>query len=786
MDEPWLKGKKILLLEPRRLAARSVAMRMAELLHESVGEQVGYRVRFESRVSTRTQIEAVTEGILLRMLQRDASMEGVGLLIFDEFHERSLMADVALALALQVQEVLRPDLKLLLMSATLNGEDLASHLGNIPVLTSEGRQYPVDVKYIEAEPNAALHQWVGKRILSVLRDHTGDVLVFLPGTSDIRKTQAFLEELSVPAVVHPLYGDLPFEKQKQAIQPDAYGQRKVVLATSIAETSLTIEGITVVVDCGYSRVPSFDPRSGLTRLETKRVTRDSADQRAGRAGRLAPGTCYRLWKESTHQHLLATRVPEILESDLSPVLLELLSWGIADVHELRWITPPPAGALEQANSVLALLGACTERKITERGKRMALLPTHPRLAHVLTCDEMNTPDFALLAIDVLCLLEERDPLSWQSGADLSLRVECLQTHRSGKRTAGDRSALDRILRLARSWQQTLQVNERAYEIAPGALGRIVAQAYPDRIAKRMEKHTERYKLTSGRVVRLPEHDPLKTEEWLAIAQLDSGVGEGKVFLAAPLAEQDLAALAQPVTDVRWNTEREAVEGVEERRVGSLVVSKKVLTEIADRDRVRVICEVIQHEGLSFLGWTEVCTEWCNRVMWLRHKRPEENWPDVSETHLLDTVTDWLPPFIPGVYKRAALQRLDWSSLLSGLLPWDLHKTLNELTPPRIEVPSGSMIRVHYPASGDTPTVEVRLQECFGLLETPVVNAGKTPVKMHLLSPGYKPVQVTQDLKSFWRTTYHEVRKELRRRYPKHSWPEDPFTATAVRGVPRRR
>jgi ATP-dependent helicase HrpB len=779
IDEPWLSGKRIIMLEPRRLAARAVATRMASLRKEDTGETVGYSVRFESKVSSRTRLHVVTEGILTRMIQSDNSLDDVGMIIFDEFHERSLQADLALALSLQVQQVLRPELRIMIMSATLDGELLSAKL-NAPLITSLGKQFEVERRYLNIDPDSPIHTRVAKAIIRAIGDSTGDILVFLPGAGEIMRTHQLLEEANVGARVHLLYGDLPFKQQQEALMPDAGGARKVILATSIAETSLTIEGIKVVIDSGYSRVPRYDVRSGLTRLETVRVTRDAAEQRAGRAGRLAPGTCYRLWPEAVQHHLQASRKPEIEEADLAPLMLELFQWGIKNVNELGWVTMPPPGAVSQATELLEQLGAIANGAITSRGKEMLKLPTHPRIAHMLLVAKEIDHNLVTVAADVAALLEERDPMR-ESGADLSLRVEALRKHRSGERANADRNALDRIEKLSASWRKLFGVKPGSGVVADEQVGELVAAAYPERIARQEGKHSERFKLAGGKIVRLPANDALTREPWLAVAHLDGGSGEGKIFLAAPLNEGDLVHLASEQENVRWDSERGMVVGSTEKRIGNLVLSSKPVTKIDRERRIGILCNVIRESGLRMLGWTEDQEQWQARVMSIRKWR-EENWPDVSDEQLLATLETWLSPYLENVSKKTELEKLDLNVILTSTLDWELQQKLDRLAPSRIEVPSGSMIRLNYSKDGSDPVMEVRLQELFGLLETPTVNEGRVKILIHLLSPGYKPVQVTQDLRSFWQNTYHEVRKELHRRYPKHSWPEDPWTAKAVRGA----
>lgn len=791
LDEQWLDGNKIVMLEPRRLAAKAVANRMASLRDEEIGETIGYSVRFESKVSPKTRLHVVTEGILTRMIQSDNSLDGVGMIIFDEFHERSLQADLALALSLQVQQVLRPDLRILIMSATLDSEQLSGKL-NAPVITSTGKQFEVERRYVSVDNDSPIPSRMAKVISKAIGETSGDILAFLPGAGEISRTQQLLEEHHVGARIHLLYGDLPFRQQQEALTPDAGGARKIILATSIAETSLTIEGVKVVVDSGYSRVPRYDVRSGLTRLETVRVTRDAADQRAGRAGRLGPGVCYRLWPEATQHHLQPSRKPEIEEADLAPLMLELFNWGIRNVTELNWITPPPPGAVSQATELLIQLEAIDDkRSITSRGKEMLKLPTHPRMAHMLLMAKDLKGDLLTVASDVAALLEERDPMR-DSGADLSLRIDVLRKYRSGERVVADRGILDRIERLSASWRKLFNVKPSSSIVADEQVGELLAAAYPERIARQEGKHSERYKLANGRIVRLPNNDALTREPWLAVAHLDGAGGEGRIFLAAPVNENDLRKMATEHESVKWVDDK--IVSSLELRVGGLILSSRQGGKIDVDKRVEILCEVIREHGLKILGWSEDQVQWQSRVMSVRKwrgensvhqgKRESEEWPDVSEDALLKNLEEWLSPYLENVSKRSELEKLDMNMVLNSMLGWELQQKLDRLAPKRIEVPSDSMISLHYSMDGADPVMEVRLQELFGLLETPTVNEGRVKILIHLLSPGYKPVQVTQDLKSFWTNTYHEVRKELHRRYPKHSWPEDPWTAKAVRGVRR--
>jgi ATP-dependent helicase HrpB len=780
MEEGWLNGKKIIMLEPRRLAAKSVAERMADVLNEKPGARIGYRVRFDSKISAQTKVEVVTEGILTRMIQRDNALSEAGLLIFDEFHERNIHSDLALALSLQMQQVLRDDLRILIMSATLDAENISGILGGAPVITSKGKQYPVDIRYANSEDGQVASRMVNA-IKRAVRDEEGDILAFLPGSGEIKRTQSMLEEELNGVSIHPLFGDLPFHQQQEAILPRRDGVRKIVLATAIAETSLTIEGVRVVIDSGLARVPRFDPRSGLTRLETIRVTRDAADQRAGRSGRLGPGVCFRLWTMGSQAGLIPQRKPEIVEADLAPLLLELFAWGVKNVGELTWITTPPAGTVAQARELLLQLDAIDEQGITPRGRKMLELPTHPRIAHLLL--EAGDARRALAA-DIAALIEERDPLVKESGADIVLRIEALRKWRKGDQVFADKNVLERIEKLAAHWRKFFNCSEDNVVPEDIAVGKLLIAAYPERIAQQQEKHSERYKLANGRVVKLPQHDPLIRESWICAAQLDAGSGEGKIFMAAAVSEKDLRLHAQEMNVVRWEEGRGLV-AVVEKRVGNLVLETKPVQQISETSRVKVICDAVRSAGLKILGWGESQEMLQARILSLSEWRADEEWPDVSEEKLLESVEDWLAPYITSINRQSELERLDLNMILTSLVPWNLQNKLDTLAPSKLEVPSGSWIKLQYFNDGRSPVMEVRLQEVFGLTETPTVNDGRIKILLHLLSPGYKPVQVTQDLKSFWQTTYHEVRKELRMRYPRHSWPEDPWTAEAVRGAKRR-
>jgi ATP-dependent helicase HrpB len=791
LHEPWLNEKKMIMLEPRRLAARSVAARMANLLDDELGNTVGYRVRFENRVSNKTRIEVVTEGILTRMMQNDSSLEGTGLLLFDEFHERSLQADLALALALQVQSVLRDDLRIVIMSATLDSEKLSARFNNAPVVTSKGRMYPVAMHYLGDDNNAALPQRMSSAIRKALHEQDGDILAFFPGTGEIHRTVELLEANGVNANIQPLYGDLSFTKQQEAILPDAYGIRKVVLATSIAETSLTIEGIRTVIDSGYSRVPRFDTRTGLTKLETVRVTKDSAEQRAGRAGRLGPGVCYRLWSEGAYIHFAAQRNPEILEADLAPLLLECYQWGIKNISELHWVTNPPDGAVRQAKELLQQLDAVKNDRITGKGKELLRFPTHPRIAHMLLeAGEHDKKEkrnyYSALAADLAALLEERDPLPRESGTDITLRIEVLRKWRNKERVNAERNVLERIEKLSSQWRRILKVEADNSSVTESDAGMLIAAAYPERIAKKISKDGERYRLANGRTAKLQTHDALAAHEWLAVAQLDAGANEGKIFSAAPMDPDDALHLAEEKEILEWDDKMQAIKAAKEKRIGNITIESKPLKNVSAVERIKLWCEVIRKEGLKLLNLPAGLENWRTRAQCLRAWQPELLLPDLGDEHLLATLEEWLAPFLENAQGKNDLERIDPEGIKQLLLPYELFQQLEKLAPAQINVPSGSMIDIVYYASGNAPELHVRIQEIFGMKNTPAVNEGKNKLKLFLLSPAKRPVQVTQDLESFWKNTYPEVRKELKIRYPKHFWPEDPLTAQAVRGAIKRR
>jgi ATP-dependent helicase HrpB len=782
LDEPWLAGKRILMLEPRRIAARASAARMAWLLNEKVGETVGYQIRFERKVSAATRIEVITEGLLTRRLQADPELPGVGLVIFDEFHERSLDADLALALTLDARANLNPALRLLVMSATLDTQRVSALLGNAEIVESAGQLYPIDVRYAPPRPETGLDAAVADAALKGLAETEGDILAFLPGGREIRGAQRQLEaRLGDRVHLFPLYGDLSSAEQDAALQPAADGRRKIILATNIAQTSLTVEGVRTVVDGGYARVARFDLGAGANRLETLRVSRASADQRAGRAGRLGPGTAYRLWSRDQHAMLPAHDTPEILAADLSRFALELASWG-ADPAELGLLDPPAAASWDYARELLAALGAVDAKgKVTPHGRELGRLPTAPRLGHML----MSAKPLRLagLAAWVAAVLDERE-----ISTDLE---QLLRQFRSGRAEPGAqrrvREAVRQFLRLAGVEDEGGNEDDA---------GRLVALAFPERIArKRAEQNTAQrgsrdvvFLCADGGEARLAQADPLAHAEWLAIAHWDPGTPR-RVRLAAALAERELlrdqqARLVQH-DEVRWDAQSETVVAERQRRLGAIVLERKPLREGAGEAIRAAMLQGVTSLGLQALPWDEAARQWQARLLSLRAWRPDDGWPDVSDAALESTLAEWLGPYLDGVTRRDHLARLDLVSILNNRLDYSLQQKLARLAPTHLEVPSGSRIAIEYFPDGAAPVLAVKLQELFGLTQTPAVNENRNRVALHLLSPARRPIQVTQDLAGFWARTYPEVKKELKGRYPKHPWPDDPLTAPATaRAKPR--
>ena len=779
LNEPWLNNQKILMLEPRKLAARSIAHRMAELLGEEVGNTVGYRVRFESKTSSQTKIEVVTEGILTRILQNDNALEGIGLVIFDEFHERSIHADIAMALSRECQEILRPDMRMLIMSATLDMNELSEKL-QAPVIQSQGRQYPVDIIYGNDTDKFSIVQATTQTILKAIKKHDGDVLVFLPGQGEIRRCEEFLNNSLSQCTIHALYGKLSQQKQQEAIYPNKNGQRKIVLATSIAETSLTIEGIKIVIDSGYTKKSIFNPNSGLSKLETVQISKDSADQRAGRAGRLSPGVCYRLWSKVTQSRLSEHRTPEISEADLAPLVLDLAFWGINDVNQLTWLTSPPRGPLAQASDVLHRIGALQDNKITAYGKEIHQVPSHPRIAHMLLCADSQKN--LQLATDLAVILEERDPLPQEVGIDINLRVEALRRFRKGR---DSNLRFKYIEKIARSYRELMNVSANNDDVDIYASGFLLAQVYTERIARHRGTDNSQFQLANGKNASVSNHDNLANEPWLAVASIDGKDGIGKIYLASPLNPDDLKPFTIEQDLITWDTKKGGLIAVKERRIGNIILSSSPFPQPNHTQIGNAITDAVQKEGLKLLDFNKNVEQLQFRISGIRKWLKDDTWPDVSTTALLDTCKTWLTPYINEINKPEDLKKLNLFDIILHSLPYEKQVLLDDLAPSQIKVPSGSSLQLVYQANYSQPVLAVRIQEIFGMPNSPVICRGQLTVLLHLLSPGYKPVQITSDLNNFWKDTYFDVKKDLKGRYPKHSWPEDPANAEAVRGVKKR-
>lgn len=775
------KGK-ILMLEPRRLAARQIAERMASLIGEPTGKTVGYRVRFENKVSAETRIEVLTEGILTRMLVNDATLEGIDAIIFDEFHERSIHSDLALALTLQAQHIIRPDLKIIIMSATIDTSFICQKL-QAPLIECAGRMFPVQTVYAKAEVDKYnIYKEVAAMVMRAHRDQEGDILAFLPGQADILRCEELLANslAGTSTQIFPLYGNLPPEKQRQAIAPSRHGERKIVLATPIAETSLTIEGVRIVVDSGLCRQLVFDAHTGLSHLTTVRISKDMAIQRRGRAGRVAEGICYQLWTQTSEHLMQEQRKPEIEEADLTSMVLDIAVFGEKDPMSLPWLTPPSHSNIYNAKHLLLSLQAISEDgSATHLGKKMAALPCHPRIAKMILCSDTDAQK--ALACDMAALLEEKDPMSENADSDMTLRITMLRSQREKKNLG----RWARIAQIAQEYRKLLQVKEDNHPVDPEAVGSLIASAYPERIAMALD-NIGNFRLSGGQSLFIDKEDPMSTHSWLAIASLNAVGKKGKVFLSAPVNINDLPT--STYTNISWDSKAGMVRMQRESRIGMLVIESKPIHDADKEEVIDIICSAVKKDGLSMFDWNEQVKRLQQRVAKIKQWHPEKDVPDLSTEHLMKTATEWLPFYLEqeGKLKTtiAELKKLDLAEILWAQIPYELQEEIDRLAPTHILVPSGSRIRIDYRPGAEAPVLSVRLQECFGMNQTPQVDNGRQPLLMELLSPGFKPVQLTQDLASFWQGTYFEVRKELKRRYPKHFWPENPLESEAVKGVKR--
>ncbi|MBY4597371.1 ATP-dependent helicase HrpB [bacterium BD-1] len=793
LDAPWRGDGRILMLEPRRVAARAAAGFMARQLGEAPGDTVGYRIRFEAKVSSRTRIEVVTEGILTRMIQEDPTLDGVAAILFDEFHERHLAGDLGLALALDLQSQLRDDLRIVVMSATLDGEKLA-RLIDAPRLTSAGRSYPVTIAHFPARRDEPATAQLRRCIAEALEKHPGDVLVFLPGQREIADVQAALGPLPNPSprsgeglaegpVVLALHGDLPVEAQSAALAPDPQGRRRIILATNVAESSVTLPGVRVVVDLGLAREPRYDPNSGFSRLETVTISQASADQRAGRAGRVAEGWAYRLWPQS--QRLEPMRTPEIAQVELAGLALELAAWGESS---LRFVDAPPSGALGAARELLQRLDALdADARITAFGRQLLALGTHPRLAAMLKAP--REPAETALACDLAALVEARDPLR-ERRDDLASRWQALAAFRKGRAPANaSRGALAAIDAAAKQWRRRLRCEATPPADAPAhLLGDVLVHAFPDRIARQHPTDPRRYLLANGRMARLFDDSALFGEPWLVASELRFEARDSLIQRGAPVDEarlqRDFPARFFEGDVVRWDPDARALVSRRERRFDKITLESKPAGRPDPALAAQALTDAVGELGLDALPWTEGLRQWRERVRCLREWMPELGLPDVSDDALLATRETWLMPAFRGKARLDALGEEELGEALKSGLDWSLRQKLDTLAPRRLTVPSGMERGVEY-AHGGPPVLAVKLQELFGLADTPRIADGRVPVLLHLLSPGGKPLQVTQDLRSFWANTYPEVKKEMKGRYPRHPWPDDPWTATAThRAKPR--
>jgi len=783
LDAPWREGRKILMLEPRRLAARSAARYMAGQMGEKPGQTVGYRTRLDTRVTSATVVEVVTEGILTRLIQNDPALEGYAVVIFDEFHERSLQADLGLALVRESRQALREDLWVIVMSATLDTAPIARLLGDVPVLSSEGRAFPVEVAYRPVPRNGRVEQQVVSVIHEALVEQEGSLLVFLPGAGEIRRVERELQgQVANNVLIAPLYGNLRNDEQDRAIAPAPEGYRKVVLATAIAESSLTIEGVRVVIDSGQQRRAVFDANSGMTRLLTGWVSKASAEQRKGRAGRIEPGVCYRLWSESSQFGLAEFTPPEIQQADLAPLVLELAQWGARSPKQLDWIDPPPAAHWQQAVALLQWLDMLdTDGAIIDHGKAARDMGVHPRLAHmILRGREIG---HGYLAAELAALLEERDLAGRSAGADMQERVRIL-------RGQGPRQGVDpaRVKSVGQSVSRLVAGVDRPKDLpTDDEVGRLLAFAYPDRVARKRRGDAPRYQLSNGRGATLRDDDPLARHPWLATAELDGKAREALIYLAAPvdpaLLEKDLTNHILEREEAVWDDSRGTVVARRVRMLGELVLEETALPAPTPELIQQGLLEAVRKKGIRSLPWTPEAEQWLARVALLSQCFPGD-WPDVSECWLADNLETWLAPFLAGVNRWRDLEKLNLHQALTSLLDYPQQQALDELAPTRLTIPTGQSVRLDYTADNG-PVLAAKLQALFGWTETPAVAGGKMPVVIHLLSPAQRPLAVTADLASFWRNAYPDVRKDMRGRYPKHPWPEDPLTADASQGTKKR-
>lgn len=755
---------RIIMLEPRRLAARQIAERMAEMIGEPVGRTVGYRIRFDNCTSQHTRIEVVTEGILTRMLIDDPTLEGISAVIFDEFHERSLTSDVSLALTRETQSIIRPDLKIIIMSATIDAASICASL-EAPLVESEGRMFDVDIRYLDSSISENsrtddIATEVVRTIVKAHREHQGDILVFLPGQAEIMRCEEMLASSLGSTNVYPLYGLLSPQQQRRAIAPSREGERKVVLATSIAETSLTIQGVRIVIDSGLYRKMVFTPQNGLSHLTTARISRDMATQRAGRAGRIAEGVCYRLWSLATEHRMDENRSPEILDADLAPMVLDIASWGERNVAALSWLTPPPTAHVAQATELLNLLGAFDN-------KHIASLPCHPRIANML--GKASSDSLRSLAADMAAILESRDPMASENDADINSRIIELRHLRADGTMNNNSNRYALISKLSAQYHRLLKVQQDNSVPSPASTGHLLSLAYPERVARASSEGFGTYRMASGDTSAIDGADELSACEWIVVASFGS-----RIFLASPVNIDDLQPMMQTLDNLSWDNRQGIVLAQRERRIGRILVDSRPIHDISQDDIIRTLCEAAPKYGQSMFTFDDKVQGLQRRIALVSQWHPELHLPDVTTEAVLRRASDWL--------LTTDLKKVDMTTAIWSLLTYEQQQDIDRLAPTHIQVPTGSRIRVEYRQGAELPILRVRLQECFGLTDTPRIDGGRQGILLELLSPGFKPVQLTQDLRSFWNDTYFEVRKELRRRYPKHYWPDNPLEAEATRST----
>ncbi len=780
----WRGDKRILVLEPRRVAARAAANYMAKQLGETVGETVGYRIRFENRISAKTRIEVVTEGILTRMIQDDPSLEGVAAILFDEFHERHLSADLGLALALDIQQSLREDLRIVLMSATLDGEKLAQFL-QAERITSAGRSYSVSNAHFSSRRDESLTFQIRRCIEEALQKHDGDMLVFLPGQKEIQQLEKALQATTTDSIsLITLFGEMPIEKQSEALAPDKNGKRRIVLATNIAESSVTLPGVRVVIDSGLSREPRFDPNSGFSRLETVNISQASADQRAGRAGRVAEGWCYRMWPAS--QRLESMRNTEISQTELSSLCLELAAWGSSD---LQFVEAPPNGVMAAARELLQRLSALDKhQRITALGKKILALGTHPRIGAMLLA--VNDEHEKSLSCDLAALIEARDPLIGERRDDWMSRWQALCAFRNGRLSGNiNRSAISAIDHASQQWRRRLRCEKVSNKTFPAhALGDLLLHAFPERIARQHPKDPRRYQMANGRIAKIWDDSALFGEPWLAISECRFDNKDSSILRAAPLDEvrlhKDFPERFVEQDIVRWDNEARGLIARREKRFDQIVLESRPAGRPDPAKAAQALCDAVGELGLNALSWSDNLKQWRERVRCLSEWAPELELPDFSDEGLLARREQWLKPGLQGKTRLDGLGEQELSEALKSEIDWSMRQKIDQLAPTKMQVPSGMERSIEY--QHDTaPILAVKLQELFGLADTPRICEGRINLTLHLLSPGGKPLQITQDLKGFWERTYPEVKKEMKGRYPRHPWPEDPWSAIAThRAKPR--